>query len=159
MIRRPPRSTRTDTLFPYTTLFRSKAQNDNFLAVLTGGPLPARLPAPMPLADQKSGQVIAAGLPSDLMVTRPDVLAAEERLRAARANVGAARAAFFPTISLTGSLGFASTALDNLFSEDGLSWSFGPSISLPIFDWGGRQGNLTVAEARENIAVARSEEH
>src|SRR3546814_2413863 len=62
----------------------------------------------MPLADQKSGQVIAAGLPSDLMVTRPDVLAAEERLRAARANVGAARAAFFPTISLTGSLGFAS---------------------------------------------------
>src|SRR3546814_2977829 len=80
----------------------------------------------MPLADQKSGQVIAAGLPSDLMVTRPDVLAAEERLRAARANVGAARAAFFPTISLTGSLGFASTALDNLFSEDGLSWSFGP---------------------------------
>src|SRR3546814_1708769 len=88
------------------------------------------------------------------MVTRPDVLAAEERLRAARANVGAARAAFFPTISLTGSLGFASTALDNLFSDDGLSWSFGPSISLPIFDWGGRQGNLTVAEARENIAVA-----
>src|SRR3546814_6132163 len=83
------------------------------------------------------------------MVTRPDVLAAEERLRAARANVGAARAAFFPTISLTGSLGFASTALDNLFSDDGLSWSFGPSISLPIFDWGGRPGNLTV----------RSEEH
>src|SRR3546814_304234 len=106
----------------------------------------------MPLADQKSEQVIAAGLPSDLMVTRPDVLAAEERLRAARANVGAARAAFFPTISLTGSLGFASTALDNLFSDDGLSWSLGPSISLPIFDWGGRQGNLTVAEARGNFA-------
>lgn len=135
-------------------LHLAKAQNDNFLAVLTGGPLPAGLPAPMPLADQKSGQVIAAGLPSDLMVTRPDVLAAEERLRAARANVGAARAAFFPTISLTGSLGFASTALDNLFGDDGLSWSFGPSISLPIFDWGSRQGNLTVAEARENIAVA-----
>src|SRR3546814_20544521 len=57
-------------------------------------------------------------------------------------------------MSLTGSIGFASTALDNLFSDDGLSWSFGPSISLPIFDWGGRQGNLTVAEARENIAVA-----
>src|SRR3546814_6997378 len=91
MIRRPPRSTRTDTLFPYTTLFRSKAQNDNFLAVLTGGPLPARLPAPMPLADQKSGQVIAAGLPSDLMVTRPDVLAAEERLRAARECGGCPR--------------------------------------------------------------------
>src|SRR3546814_13482030 len=74
----------------------------------------------MPLSDQKSGQVIAAGLPSDLMVTRPDVLAAEERLRAASANVCAARAAFFPTISLPRSLGFASIAFETLFIEDGL---------------------------------------
>ena len=131
-----------------------KAQNDNFLAVLTGGPIPGQLGAPLPLAAQKSGVTIAAGLPSELMVTRPDVLAAEERLRAARANIGAARAAFFPSISLTGSLGFASTALGNLVGSDGLSWSFGPAISLPIFDWGRRQGDLTVAEARENIAIA-----
>src|SRR3546814_20725549 len=103
----------------------------------------------MPLADQKSGQVIAPGLPSDLMVTRPDVLAAEERLRAARANVGAARAAFFPTISLTGSPCFASTALYSPFRADGLSWSFAPSISLPISYWGGLKANLTVAQARQ----------
>src|SRR3546814_11826452 len=100
MIRLPPRSTRTDTLFPYPTLFRS-----NFLAVLLGGPVPVGLTVPLTLADQKNGTVIAAGLPSELMVTRPDILAAEEKLRAARANIGAARAAFFPSISLTGSIG------------------------------------------------------
>ena len=135
----------------------ARAQSDNFLAVLTGGPVPADLPAPLPLAEQKSGITIAAGLPSDLLVVRPDILAAEERLRAARANIGAARAAFFPSISLTGSLGFASTDLGNLVGSDGFSWSFGPSISLPIFDWGRRKGNLSVAVAREDIAVASYE--
>jgi multidrug efflux system outer membrane protein len=138
-------------------LHLAKARSDNFLAVLTGGPIPGDLPAPLPLARQKSAVTIAAGLPSDLMVTRPDVLAAEERLRAARADIGAARAAFFPSISLTGNLGFASTDLSNLVGSDGLSWSFGPTISLPIFDWGRREGNLTAAEARENIAVANYE--
>src|SRR3546814_3428709 len=88
----------------------TKAQSDNFLAVLLGGPVPVGGAAPLTLADQKNGTVIAAGLPSELMVARPDILAAEERLRAARANIGAARAAFFPSISLTGSIGFASTA-------------------------------------------------
>src|SRR3546814_8970951 len=80
------------------------------------------------------------------MVARPDILAAEERLRAARANIGAARAAFFPSISLTGSIGFASTDLGNLIGNDGLNWSFGPSINLPIFDWGAREGNLSRSE-------------
>ncbi|MBB4642503.1 efflux transporter outer membrane subunit [Rhizorhapis suberifaciens] len=135
----------------------AKAQSDNFLAVLTGGPLPLELPGPLALASQKGGPVIAAGLPSDLMLTRPDILAAEAQLRAARANIGAARAAFFPNISLTGSAGFGSTDLDNLVGRDGLSWSFGPSISLPIFDWGRRKGNLNVALAREDIAVATYE--
>ncbi|WP_324749768.1 efflux transporter outer membrane subunit [Sphingomonas sp. LY54] len=135
----------------------ARAQSDNFLAVLTGGPVPTDLPAPLPLAEQKSGITIAAGLPSDLLVVRPDILAAEERLRAARANIGAARAAFFPSISLTGNLGFASTDLGNLVGSDGFSWSFGPSISLPIFDWGRRKGNLSVAVAREDIAVASYE--
>src|SRR3546814_14124635 len=81
-------------------------------------------------------------------------MAAEEKLRAARANIGAARAAFFPSISLTGSIGFASTDLGNLIGNEGLSWSFGPSISLPIFDWGARKGTLSVAEARWYIAIA-----
>src|SRR3546814_8924608 len=74
--------------------------------LLLGGPVPVGLTVPLTLADQKNGTVIAAGLPSELMVTRPDILAAEEKLRAARANIGAARAAFFPSISLTGSIGF-----------------------------------------------------
>ena len=135
----------------------AKAQSDNFLAVLVGGPLPADLPAPLPLAAQSSPPALSAGLPSDLLVARPDILSAEEQLRAAHANVGAARAAFFPSISLTGSVGFASSSLDNLFGNNGLTWSFGPSISLPIFDFGRNKGNLTVAEARENIAVATYE--
>ncbi len=135
----------------------AQAQSNNFLAVLVGGPIPAELPPPLPLASQRSATTIAAGLPSELLVVRPDILAAEERLRAARANIGAARAAFYPSISLTGSLGFTSAELGNLVGSDGLSWSFGPSIDLPIFDWGRRQGNLSVAEAREDIAIASYE--
>src|SRR3546814_8544929 len=95
----------------------TKAQSDNFLAVLLGGPVPVGGAAPLTLADQKNGTVIAAGLPSELMVARPAILAAEERLRAARANIGAAGAAFFPSISLTGRLGFASTYLGNLIGK------------------------------------------
>jgi len=134
-----------------------KAQSDNYLAVLVGGPMPAGLPEPLPLAAQAMPPALSAGLPSDLLVARPDIVSAEEQLRAARANIGAARAAFFPSISLTGSIGFASTSLDSLFGNDGLTWSFGPSISLPIFDFGRNKANLTVAEARENIAVATYE--
>jgi multidrug efflux system outer membrane protein len=135
----------------------ARAQSDNLLAVLVGGPVAGPLPAPLPLAQQTATPALAAGLPSELLVARPDVLAAEERLRAARANIGAARAAFFPTISLTGAAGFASTALGSLFGGDGLAWSFGPTISLPIFDGGRNKGNLTVAQARENVAVATYE--
>lgn len=135
----------------------AQAQSENFLAVLVGGPIAIPLPEPLPLDRQRSDVTIAAGLPSELLVVRPDILAAEERLRAARANIGAARAAFYPSISLTGSLGFASTELGDLVGSDGFTWNFGPSINLPIFDWGGREGNLTVAEARENIAVASYE--
>jgi len=135
----------------------TRAQSDNFLAVLTGGPVTGPLPAPLPLAQQTQSPTLAAGLPSDLMVARPDVLGAEEQLRAARANIGAARAAFFPTISLTGSFGFASPTLKNLIDTSSESWSFGPSISLPIFDWGRTKGNLAVARARGDIAVATYE--
>lgn len=132
----------------------ARARSNNALAVLIGGPVPQDLPAPLPLAEQASAAAVAAGLPSELLTARPDILAAEERLRAARANIGAARAAFFPSIGLTGSLGFASAELGDLVGSDGLTWSFGPFISLPIFNRGRLRGNLTVAEARENIAVA-----
>lgn len=135
----------------------SRAQTRNFSYVLVGRPVPDDLPEPLAMAQQGIVRDVGPGLPSDLLNNRPDILSAEESLRAARANIGAARAAFFPNISLTGSAGFASTELDGLFGNDGFTWSFGPSISLPIFDWGRRKGNLTVTEAREDIAVANYE--
>lgn len=138
-------------------LKRQQAQTLNALTVLVGGPLPANLPPPLSLTAQGFDDHLGAGLPSSVLTARPDVLAAEETLRAANANVGAARAAFFPSISLTGSFGFASQALGDLFGSDGKTWSFGPSISLPIFDFGRNQANLDVAKARKNIAVASYE--
>lgn len=130
------------------------AQLRNQLAVLVGGTVPADLPGGLTLEAQADERRLAARMPSDLLLVRPDIIAAEEQLRAARANIGAARAAFFPTISLTGNAGLASSSLDGLFSGDSLSWSFGPSISLPIFDWGGREADLDLAQALEVEQVA-----
>jgi multidrug efflux system outer membrane protein len=135
-------------------LHLTQVQTNNLLFVLVGGPVTEPLPAPLPLAEQRSPTVLAAGLPSELLLARPDVLAAEERLRSAEASIGAARAAFFPSISLTGALGFASSALNTLVGNDGLSWSYGPSIAAPIFNRGRIRGNVTVARAEGQIAVA-----
>lgn len=135
----------------------SKAQSDNLLAALVGGPVEGSLPDAVPLAEQARMETLASGVPSELLTTRPDILAAEQDLRAARANIGAARAAFFPSITLTGSYGYSSTELDDLVGDDRLTWTFGPRIDLPIFDFGRRRGNLTVAQAREHIAVANYE--
>ncbi|WP_082836215.1 efflux transporter outer membrane subunit [Croceicoccus bisphenolivorans] len=132
----------------------SAARLRNQLAVLVGGTIPVDLPEGLPLTRQNDGRRLDAGLPSDLLLARPDIIAAEEQLRAARANIGAARAAFFPSISLTGNAGFSSGQLDGLFSTDGLGWSFGPSINLPIFDFGAREANLDLARAREVEQVA-----
>lgn len=132
----------------------TEAQLRNQLMVLVGGRMPEDLPEGLPLEEQASGMELAAGTPSDLLLARPDIIAAEENLKAARANIGAARAAFFPTISLTGSLGYASDSLGSLFEGDGLAWSYGPSISLPIFDWGAREGDLDYAKALEVEEVA-----
>ena len=133
------------------------ARTSNALAVLVGGPLPEDLPAPLSLTEQRGMVPLAAGLPSALLTARPDIMAAEEQLRAARAHVGAARAAFFPSISLTGLFGFASNELADLVGADGRSWSFGPAITMPLFTGGRLKGNLTVARAREHIAVAAYE--
>jgi outer membrane protein, multidrug efflux system len=132
----------------------SQAQSRNQLTVLVGGRLPADLPDSLPLERQEFAGPLDAGLPSDLLLSRPDIVAAEQSLSAARANIGAARAAFFPRISLTGSGGLTSGSLDDLFSEDSFTWSFGPSISLPIFDWGARDADLGLARALETEAVA-----
>lgn len=147
--------TQAETELAALKLARTQARNT--VLVLIGGQLPADMPEALPLGAQKPLQPLAAGLPSDLLTARPDIIAAEEQLKAARANVGAARAAFFPSISLTGNLGYASSEISGLFTNNGLSWSFGPSIDLPIFDWGRRKGNVDVAVAREDIAVATYE--
>jgi multidrug efflux system outer membrane protein len=132
----------------------AQARLNNLLFVLVGGPVPQPLPDPLPLTQQVNPVLFAAGLPSDLLLARPDIIASEERLRAAEANIGAARAAFLPNISLTGALGFASTALTGLVGNDGLTWSFGSSLTAPIFNRGRLHGNLAVVRAQETIAIA-----
>ncbi|AOB32297.1 multidrug transporter [Bordetella sp. H567] len=138
-------------------LARLQAQAVNALVLLIGAPLPSGLPPAAPFDNAQVLATIPAGLPSALLERRPDILAAESALRAANANIGAARAAFFPTISLTGLLGAASPSLDDLFKGGHGFWSFSPSITTPIFAGGAIRSNLAVAEARNNIAVAQYE--
>jgi multidrug efflux system outer membrane protein len=133
---------------------RQLAQDENALALLIGQPLPAGLPAGQPLGAQALPDV-PAGLPSEVLVTRPDVLQAEQQLIAASANVGAARAAFFPSIALTASAGTASSQLSELFSNS--AWSFASQILLPIFDAGRNEANLQASKAAQGIAVAQYE--
>ena len=95
------------------------------------------------------------GLPSDLLIQRPDIRGAEQTLLSANASIGAARAAFFPRIALTGTFGLASGELSGLFSSGSQAWSFIPSVSLPIFDGGRNQANLETSQAGRDIAVAQ----
>ncbi len=138
----------------FVTAQRQRALDQNALELLIGGPLPAQLPA-APAWDDMALPDVPAGLPSDVLLARPDVRQAEQQLIAANANIGAARAAFFPTISLTGSYGTASTSLSGLF--DHAAWTFIPQVSLPIFDAGRTRNNLRVSEAQRDIATARYE--
>jgi len=139
------------------SLLRQRAQDENALVLLIGQPLPADLPAPLPLAGQQLLAELPAGMPSELLARRPDVRQAEQSLVAANANIGAARASFFPRISLTGSAGLASNDLGQLFKSGSFAWSFAPSITLPIFDAGRNQANLEVAKVNRDIAVAQYE--
>jgi multidrug efflux system outer membrane protein len=136
---------------------RARAQAENGLVLLVGQPLPADLPAPLPMGEQKILADVPAGLPSDLLTRRPDILQAEALLRSENANIGAARAAFFPRISLTGSLGTASATLGGLFGAGSLAWAFLPSITVPIFNGGALRANLDVASIRKDIGVAQYE--
>jgi multidrug efflux system outer membrane protein len=112
------------------------------------------LPEPQPLSAQNIVTELPPGLPSDLLTHRPDIRAAEQRLKSANANIGAARAAFFPRISLTAGVGTASNALSGLFDAGSRTWSFAPQMLLPIFDAGRNSANLTLAEVRKNEAIA-----
>ncbi len=137
-------------------LEQDREVNRNALALLIGKPVVVA-PAPLGLAGVEADAALPAGLPADLLTNRPDIVAAEHALRAANANIGAARAAFFPNVSLTGGFGTASAELDGLFEGGSRSWSFTPTISLPIFTGGGNAANLDLAEARKTIAVAQYE--
>jgi multidrug efflux system outer membrane protein len=137
------------------------AQDRNALVLLVGADVPVEL-LPQTLPDGTSAASsplasIAPGLPSDLLQRRPDILQAERTLKAANANIGAARAAFYPSISLTASAGSSSSSLSGLFKGGSGSWSFVPQISLPIFDAGANQANLDIATVSRDINVAQYE--
>ncbi|MDB5775624.1 MAG: multidrug transporter [Herbaspirillum sp.] len=138
------------------TLKRQRSQANNALTLLIGKQIDD-LPPAQTLSDENIIADIPAGLPSDLLIRRPDIRSAEQQLLASNANIGAARAAFFPRISLTAALGSASTTLGGLFDSGTGAWSFSPQLSLPIFDGGRNRANLTLAQVRKNLAVANYE--
>nr|WP_255696915.1 efflux transporter outer membrane subunit [Sandaracinobacteroides sayramensis] len=137
-------------------LEQERAVNRNALALLVGRPVEFAAGG-LSLANLPQDIALPAGLPSDLLMNRPDIVSAEHRLRAAEANIGAARAAFFPNISLTGAYGTMSSELSGLFSGGSEAWTFSPSLRLPLFDAGRLKGNLGVMRARREQAVAEYE--
>jgi multidrug efflux system outer membrane protein len=132
------------------------AQARNAMGVLLGTGAPSSLPSGRSLEEGVVAEV-RAGVPSSLLERRPDIREAEHELRAANANIGAARAAFFPRITLTGDVGTASTSLDRLFQNGSGAWSFTPQLSVPIFDAGRNKASLNVAEISKDINVAKYE--
>ena len=146
---------------------RQRALDENLLTLLVGSPLAAQLPVAAsaaspasvtaPLAQMQPLVDVPAGLPSDLLASRPDIRQAERQLLAANANIGAARAAFFPRIALTAGAGSASSQLSGLFKSGSWGWTFAPSLTLPIFDAGRNQANLEVSKVTRDIAVAQYE--
>ena len=137
---------------------RLVAQNRNALELLMGAKPDEAVLAALTLDTVKLAKILPVGLPSAVMLERPDIQQAEHTLRAANANIGAARAAFFPTIRLTGSAGLASESLSDLFkSGSSLAWSFAPQITVPIFSGGQNVANLDNATAAQKIAIAQYE--
>ena len=129
----------------------------NALQFLLGAPVPTELiPAPA-VSNITNHEVFSAGLPSELLRYRPDVLQAEYDLKAAGANIAVARAAYFPTISLASSVGVRSDGLSDLFDNDAVGWSFGPNISVPIFDAGRLDANYEVAQIEREQTLASYE--
>lgn len=142
---------RDDELAWHTAISADK----NLLEQLLGHPLPASLLPTTNIESIMAGSVINEGLPSDLLQRRPDIIAAEHSLKGANANIGAARAAYFPSISLTAGVGRASDSLGTLFSGSNQSWSFVPQINVPIFTGGTLDASLKVAETNRALAVAQ----
>lgn len=138
----------------YTSLV---AEDENALGLVVGVPLPAELLPPTLADDLTARPHLSPGLPSEVLLQRPDILQAENLLKGVNANIGAARAAFFPRITLVSSVGFGSDQLSSLFSGHNFAWNFAPRISLPLFDGGSNAANLKVAEVDRDIAVAQYE--
>ncbi|MDO5058234.1 MAG: efflux transporter outer membrane subunit [Lautropia sp.] len=144
-------------------LTRQRAAAHNALVLLLGQPMPpedtdaSRQPGQTPASEVIALTELPAGLPSETLIRRPDIQQAEHQLRAANANIGAARAAFFPRITLTGTAGVGSTELSRLFDHGTFAWTLSPQLVLPIFDGGRNRANLRVAEAERKIAIASYE--
>ncbi|WP_171476972.1 efflux transporter outer membrane subunit [Acinetobacter pullicarnis] len=136
-------------------LHKARDMNRNYLVQLLGAPTQLKVPGLDQVAFKSNA--LQAGLPSELLLNRPDIAAMEAKLQAQHANIYAARAAFFPRIALTASYGSASADLDGLFKAGSHAWAFAPSISIPIFTAGRLKSLVTVAEVRTDIAVAEYE--
>ena len=132
------------------------ALDENALNLLAGTPVPADL-LPNELGSDRALTDIAPGLPSEVLLRRPDILMAEHQLRAEYANIDAARAAFFPRITLTAAAGFMSTDLTDLFTWGARTWNFAPQVTIPIFDAGARKANLKIAQVDRDFAIAEYE--
>jgi multidrug efflux system outer membrane protein len=143
----------------YAQQQRARLQDENALALLLGAPVPAAAIASGAngLDDIQPMPDVPAGLPSDMLIERPDIRAAEQQLIAANANIGAARANFFPRVSLTSSIGTASSQFSGLFDRGSKAWSFAPTVTLPIFDAGSNWATLQSSKAGREIAVAQYE--
>ena len=138
---------------------RQRAQDENALVLLLGQSLPAKAREQLASAQLSAAQFaeVPAGLPSDLLTRRPDIRQAEQLLIASNANIGAARAAFFPNITLTTAFGSGSSELSGLFKSGSWGWTAAPQLLLPIFDAGRNQSNLEAAQAARGIALAQYE--
>lgn len=132
-------------------------QAQDALVLLIGEPMPDNLPRAVALGDQAIRDDVPAGLPSDLIGRRPDIMQAEAQLRAENADIGAARAAFFPRITLTGAFGTESSTLSGLFGAGSRAWSFVPALAAPIFNAGANRANLAIATAEKDIGIAHYE--
>jgi multidrug efflux system outer membrane protein len=136
---------------------RQASQDRNALMLLIGVPIPQDIQFGPDIDAQTLSSDLPVGLPSEVLQRRPDILAAERQLIAANADIGAARAAFFPSITLTGNFGTASTRLSGLFKPGSTAWSFSPQISVPIFAGGANVANLDLSKVEKNVYIAQYE--
>src|SRR6185437_3128384 len=136
---------------------RQAAQDRNALMLLLGVPIPDDIQFSSDFEAEKMSADLPVGVPSEVLQQRPDVLAAEHQLIAANADIGAARAAFYPSISLTGQYGTASTQLSGLFKSGSTAWTFSPQITLPIFAGGANVANLDLSKVEKNVYIAQYE--